>query len=219
MRTNSPIDRLYDFNDGALRVALDEIKWMTMKERGEDPVPVDTRPTAEDDTHAADLGFYVAVQSKIINKEELGKAPREDLDVVREYQEMASKYVTHWVRLIDASLPAKEVVNQLRLSHVGKLDSTTMESGSVLIWYDVKASGEDAKRPAHRRPVFRKKHLDKMMSNVLESRSAPEGERLTQLPAREVVLLFDACREGNSAASSPASRWMNRRAKTLCDIN
>jgi hypothetical protein len=67
----------------------------------------------------------------------------------------------------------------------------------VVIWYDVKASGEDAKRPAHQRAAFRKNHLDRMMAMTLESRSAPNSDGLAELPKREVVLLFDACREGN----------------------
>ena len=113
---------------------------------------------------------------------------------------MASKLVATLCRLINSNLSDKEVLHQLRTSHIGRLDTDEL-SGMLVIFYDVKASGEDAKRPAHRRAALRKGHLDRMMNLVLSSRTPAESaDTLTAIKQKEAILIFDAGREGNTSS-------------------
>ena len=197
MKCPSSLDRLLSHNDDSLKNAFEEIKTLTAKERGEEPLPVDTQPSA-DEAHD-NIDFLVAIQSNSLSASDLVKISEESSDIVKEHQEMASKLVATLCRLINSNLSDKEMLHQLRTSHIGRLNTDEL-NGMMVMFYDVKASGEDAKRPAHRRATLRKGHLDRMMQLVLSSRTPAESaDKLTAIKPKEAILIFDAGREGNTS--------------------
>ena len=112
------------------------------------------------------------------------------------------------IRLIDGSLSDKEVLQQLRMLHVGRLDSDSLTDTTVGIFYDVKASGESQRRPQIRPPGFRKTHIDKLVALGLRSRTpdpAKEAEE-TAIRKNKVVVLMDAFRGGNSSSVRLAAK-------------
>jgi hypothetical protein len=192
------VDQLSKCNEGHIETEFKAIADMTARERGEEPLLVDTRPSTADDEEPDE--FLVALQSNSLTRDHLGALCSEHEDIIKEHQEKASKLVAQLVRLIDGSLPDKEVLQQLRMSHVGKFNTADLDSGSLMIFYDVKVSGEDAKRPMLRKPSLRKSHLDRVMQLALKSRMAEGSDELTTIPPNEVVLITDAGREGNAMA-------------------
>jgi hypothetical protein len=169
---------------------------LTATERGEEPHAVDTLPCGSDD---ADHGeFTVVLQSSSLTSTHVDNLTSENQDVVKDHQDKAVKLVSQLVRLIDGSLPDKEVLSQLRMSHINKhnFDGAT---GYLIMFYDVKGAGEDAKRPNNRKPAIRKMHLDRLMGLTLQSRSVDGEDHITSLGSHDAIMILDAGRDGNAA--------------------
>lgn len=203
MRRADPLEELLTYNDNAVQQELDKITAAAATERGEEPAAVDAQPEHLADDHGSEgADFKVAIQSNLIKVADVRQLSDENVDIIKEFQEKATKLVAQMIRLIDGSLPDKEILQQLRMSHVGKLDSDSLTDGTVGIFYDVKASGESQRRPQIRPPGFRKTHIDKLVTLGLRSRvpdPAKESEE-TAIRKNEVVILMDAFREGNSSS-------------------
>jgi len=207
MRRADPLDELLNYNDGAVQSELDRITKMAARERGEEPALVDTRPesTEEAALDGLESEFCVALQSCSLKQDDIKNMTSDTEEILKDFQEKAAKLVAQSVRLIDGSLKDVEVSQQLRMSHIGRMDATNFKDGSLVIFYDVKASGEQHRRPALRPPVFDKKSLDRLMSLALTSRlpELPKGVKKEEQPPPElepntVVVLMDAFREGNA---------------------
>lgn len=195
------IDRLLAHNDNALKAEFQEIKTLAAKERGEEPEFVDTRLADDDmDEAAKNADFLVALHANVLQTGDITKLSDESGDIIKDHQEMAAKHVATLVRLINGSLPDKDVLEALRLSHIGKLNTDDMAQSMLLIMYDVKSSGEDARRPTYRRPSLRKPHLDRMMQLALQSRMPDPSTDLDKLRKNEAIVIFDAGRDGNTTA-------------------
>lgn len=207
MRRPDPLDELLTYNDEAIKKELDRIASMSASERGETVpiVAVDTLPV--DGADSEFTGEYaVAIQSSVLKPADVANLTTDVEEVIKDFQDKATKAVSQSIRLIDGSLSDKEVLQQLRMSHVGKFDSSTLKDETVVILYDVKSSGEQARRPMLRPPAFRKQHIDRLLPMALLSREPetkkPEDgddEEVTIRP-KEVVVLLDAFREGNASS-------------------
>ena len=189
------VDCLTMANEERISTEFKLITDMAAAERGDEPLLVDTRPSMVDGTEPDE--YLVALQSNSLTRDHIVMMSPEHEDVIKEHQEKASTLVAQLIRLIDGSLPDKEVLQQLQMSHVGKLNTDELVSGSLMIIYDVKSSGEDAKRPMLRKPALRKPHIDRLMQLALKSRLV---DVTAAIPQNEVILITDGGRDGNSAA-------------------
>jgi hypothetical protein len=162
----NPLDELPSVPENTPTNELDNITALTATERGEEPQAVDTLPCGSDDPDHGE--FAVVLQSSSLTMTHVDNLTSENQDVVKDHQEKASKLVAQLIRLIDGSLPDKEVLGQLRMSHINRhnFDGAT---GYLIMFYDVKSAAEDAKRPVNRKPAVRKAHLDRLMSLTLQS--------------------------------------------------
>jgi hypothetical protein len=192
------IDLLSKANDEHIETEFKMITEMAARERGEEPLLVDTRLSTVDDEEPVE--FLLALHSTSLTRNHMETLCTEHEDVIKDHQEKASKLVAQLIRLIDGSLPDKDVLQQLRQSHVGQFNTATLETGSLMIIYDVKVSAEDAKRPMLRKPSLRKSHLDRIMQLALTSRTPDGVDELTTIPQNEVILITDAGRDGNATA-------------------
>ena len=92
-------------------------------------------------------------------------------ELLSEFTSLAARMVAERIKLVDGKASETTLADIIRESAVGKVRGDA--SGSAVIVYDTKLSGEDKKRPALRPPVVRKPHLDKMVRAVLRSRLSP----------------------------------------------
>ena len=197
LKKADPLSAILSINEDGLLGEFKLLTDMAARERGEEPAMVDTRPSTVNEPES---DFLVALQSNSLTRDHIDTLSAEHEDVIKEHQTMASKLVAQLVRLIDSSLLDKEVLQQLRMSHVGKLNTAGLPSGALLIFYDVKVSSEDAKRPMLRKPALRKSHIDRLMQLALKSRTPDGSDEMTSLPKNEVILITDAGRDGNASA-------------------
>lgn len=194
------LDKLRAHNDGSLDTEFKEIADLAKKERGEVPDAIDILPTCQcESDEGRHTEYAIALQSSCLKSDQLASISEESSQVVKDHQDKAQQLVASMVRLVDANDQRldSDIVKELRLSHVGKLNFDEMNGGQTLvIMYDVKTSGEDGKRPSYRRPGFRKTHLERVLGLVLQSRTATPGEQLLNLRKRDVVAVFDAGKDG-----------------------
>jgi hypothetical protein len=94
------------------------------------------------------------------------------------------------VKLVDGSMSDTEVMNSIKTSTVGQFDH-----GNLLVFYDVKAAGEDSEQPDVRKPGIRKQHVDRMVKVALRCRS-PDHTAMNIRPS-DFYVLFDGGRRGN----------------------
>jgi hypothetical protein len=86
--------------------------------------------------------FMVALQSNSLTRDDIVALCPESQDIIKDHRiSKASKLVAQHFRLIHGSLSGKEHLQQLRMSHVGKLRTADLPAGVLLIVYDVKSSG------------------------------------------------------------------------------
>ena len=192
----NPLDELLPVHENTLKNEFDNITALTATERREEPQAVDTPPCGSDDPDHGE--FAVVLQSSNLTMTHVDNLTAENQDVVKDHQDKASKLVAQLIRLIDGSLPDKEVLGQLRMSHINRhnFDGAT---GYLIMFYDVKSAAEDAKRPANRKPAVRKAHLDRLMSLTLQSRSADGEDNITSLGSHDAIMIMDAGRDGNAS--------------------
>ena len=191
----SPLDELLAINDDTLKTEFDRMSQLTAAERGDEPQAVDTLPCGSDDTDHGE--FAVVLQSSSLTSTHVDNLTAENQDVVKDHQEKAVKLVSQLVRLIDGSLPDKEVLSQLRMSHVNK-HNFDGSNGYLIMFYVVKSAAEDAKRPSNRKPAVRKMHLDRLMGLTLQGRSVDGEDHITSLGSHDAIMIMDAGRDGNA---------------------
>lgn len=201
MRTTCSLEKIYEYNDGALQSILDECKATAARERGEEPATVTVAPPLADydDPSSETSQFAIALKSDSLRLDDLLTVSHDTRAIIMDHQEAASTRVSEFARLLSGSIKDDALLKHMRESHVGTVSAADLQNGCILIAYDVKASGEDSKRPAYRQPAFRKTHLTRLMSLALQCRLPPDAVR-TELAKHEVVALFDAGRDGNAAA-------------------
>lgn len=173
-----------------IKELISDITKKSAEERGE---VLDNPSTIEPVEHEEDVDYLIALQSgslKTITAERLGKLEQDEADTLKDHQDLAVRQLQMGVRLIDGSLPDKEIIASIQ-----KIDSTI---GNLLIFYDVKASGEDAKRPESRKPQLRKVHLDRSVRVALRART--QDPDVLQLPDSDVFVFLDAGRHGNTGS-------------------
>lgn len=188
--------------------ALESIKTQALSERGE--VIVDSRMerAAAGEEGELDSDFLVALQAGIIKADHVTDLKDDDIDVIKEHQELAVRHVQTTVKVVDGSVSDKVLTEMLRLSHVGQF-----QSGNLMIVYDVKSAGEDSKRPELRKPMLRKTHVDRLVNIALKSRQ-PAGDETLSLRPTDFIFLLDAGRHGNSNTLLGSVRDGEKQART-----
>lgn len=168
--------------------ALSAVTKQSAMERGE---VVDSRASIEkaDDAAIVDVDFMIALQSGCLKADTVVDLEDDDSAVIKEHQDLAVKLVQMNVKLIDGSMSDKDVLAQMSASTIGKFGD-----GNVIIFYDVKASGEDAKRPEVRKPVLRKSHLDRSVKLALHCRTPDD----LVIRDTDFFVMMDGGRHGNS---------------------
>lgn len=138
------VDLLLKANGARIETELKLITDMAARERGEEPLLVDTHQS----TVGADEPdeFLIALQSTNLTRGRLEPSCNDHEYVINDHHEKASMLIAQLIKLVDGSLPDKDVLRHLRQSHVGKFNPANLDTGSLLIIYDVKVSGEDANR-------------------------------------------------------------------------
>ena len=173
-----------------IKDALSAITKQSAVERGE---VVDSRASlenAEDAEDTVDVDFLIALQSGSLKVDHVTSLEEDESAIIKDHQELAIKLVQMNIKLIDGSLPDKDIVSLMRSSTIG-----TFDGGNVLIFYDVKASGEDAKRPDTRKPQLRKSHLERSIKLALHCRT-PDHIHIHE---SDFFVLMDGGRHGNTS--------------------
>jgi hypothetical protein len=170
--------------------ALSAVTKQSAVERGE---VVDSRAPLdkpEDGDEGLSIDFMIALQSGSLKSERVTTLEEDDSAVIKEHQDLAAKLVQMNVKLIDGSLPDKDIITLMSSSTIGKFSD-----GNVIIFYDVKSSGEDAKRPEVRKPMLRKTRLDRSVKLALHCRTPDDiGIRET-----DFFVMMDGGRHGNTS--------------------
>ena len=172
-----------------IKLPLENIAKQTRLERGE---PIDTRLPHEtvDTDNSVDIDFVVALQAGNLTTDHVSNLAEDDSTIVKEHQEMAIRFVQMNVKLVDGSLIDREIISAIKMSSFGSFDSD-----KLLIFYDAKAAGEDARRPDVWKAALRRPHLDRLMKLALSCRC--DSDPLTINPS-DFIVLFDAGRHGNT---------------------
>jgi len=192
MRKIDPVDSTMAAEQ--IAEALDAVTKQSTVERGE---VVDSRAAIEknDEEENVSIDVMIALQSGSLKADCVTNLEEDDSSVIKEHQESAAKLVQMSVKLIDGSLPDKDIITILSSSSIGKFTD-----GNVIIFYDVKASGEDAKRPEVRKPMLRKAHLERMIKLALHCRT-PDDIAIRET---DFFVLMDGGRHGNAGTLTGA---------------
>ncbi len=169
--------------------ALAAVTKQSAVERGEvvdSRAPLDKPDDAED---TLDIDFMIALQSGSLKSERVTNLEEDDSAVIKEHQDLAVKLVQMNVKLVDGSLPDKDIITLMGSSTIGRFCD-----GNVIIFYDVKASGEDAKRPEVRKPMLRKPHLDRSVKLALHCRTGDD----ISIRDTDFFVMMDGGRHGNA---------------------
>ena len=207
MKRTEPIADVLD-ND-VIKLALENITKQAKLERGE---PIDTRAhMTSDETDAAPSDeFLVALQAGNLTVDHVNKMADEDTNIVKEHQDLAIRHVQINVKLVDGSMGDRDIISAIKLSSFGAFDS-----GNLLILYDVKASGEDARRPELRKAALRRTHLDRLVKLALRSRADGSDEALA-IQQSDILVFFDAGRHGNAHSLLGSLKDDNDKAFAWC---
>jgi hypothetical protein len=174
-----------------IKEALASITKQSAVDRGE---VVDSRAsicTTDATSETYDTDFLIALQSGSLKADHVTCLEEDEMAIIKEHQEMSVKLVQMNVKLIDGSLPDKDIITLMGSSTIG-----TFDGGNVIIFYDVKASGEDAKRPEVRKPQLRKMHLERTIKLALHSRTPDE----LHIRDSDFFVLLDGGRHGNAGS-------------------
>lgn len=188
-RTDSVADAL---GSETIKPLIDDIARKSADERGEVLDTASHIVPAESDT-PDDSHYLIALQSgslRSLTVDHLVKMEHDDADTIKEHQDLAVRHLQMGVRLIDGSLPDKEIILAFQ-----KVDAGI---GNLLIFYDVKASGEDSKRPESRKPMLRKVHLERSVKMALRSRN--QDPDVYHLLDSDIFVFLDAGRHGNTGS-------------------
>lgn len=98
----------------------------------------------------------------------------DDTEIVKTHEELARNTVASLIKLLDSTDKLSTLVNSIRSTAFGKMRGDG--SGCILIFYDQKASGENAKCPRYAPPPLRKEHLEKVVLAALLSRSTDDAD-------------------------------------------
>ena len=79
------------------------------------------------------------------------------------------------------------------------------------MFYDVKAAGEDSRRPVERKPALRKAHLDRLVKIVLSARSVSGN---FEIRPTDFYCLLDAGRHGNALSLTSSLKDDGDKART-----
>ena len=192
-----------------IKLALENITKQARLERGE---PIDTRAhMTSDETDAAPSDeFLVALQAGNLTVDHVNKMADEDTNIVKEHQDLAIRHVQINVKLVDGSMGDRDIISAIKLSSFGSFDG-----GNLLILYDVKASGEDARRPELRKAALRRTHLDRLVKLALRSRADGSDEALA-IQQSDILVFFDAGRHGNAHSLLGSLKDDNDKAFAWC---
>ena len=173
-----------------VKLVLENITKQSKLERGE---PLDTRVQLvpdEDDGKPGD-DFIVALEAGNLTVDHVSKMCDDDTNIVKDHQDLAIRHVQMNVKLVDGSMADRDIISAIKMSSFG-----TFDGGNLLIFYDVKSSGEDARRPDRRKAALRRQHLDRLVRLVLRSRLGDsDGDLFIQ--QSDIFVFFDAGRHGN----------------------
>ena len=185
-----PTPMLEVLENEVIKLALESITNQSKLERGE---PIDTRVqlvTGENDGEPSD-DFIVALEAGNLTVDHVNKMGDDDTNIVKDYQDAAIRHVQMNVKLVDGSMADRDIISAIKMSSFGNFDG-----GNMLIFYDVKSSGEDARRPDLRKATLRRPHLDRLVRLVLRSRLGDsDGDLFIQ--QSDIFVFFDAGRHGN----------------------
>lgn len=122
--------------------------------------------------------------------ENLDKLTADDKVRVSKFKKQAEETVTRHVKLIAEPATSGALANVLKAS----LLATSKNDKKIVIFYDVKLSGEAATHPHIRKPPFRAAHYKKLVSAVMESR--PDG--MAAIHPEDIFVIFDGGKHGPS---------------------
>jgi len=174
-----------------VKLVLENITKQSKLERGE---PLDTRVQLvpdEDDGKPSD-DFIVALEAGNLTVDHVSKMCDDDTNIVKDHQDLAIRHVQMNVKLVDGSMADRDIISAIKMSSFG-----TFDGGNLLIFYDVKSSGEDARRPDRRKAALRRPHLDRLVRLVLRSRLGDSDGDLLFIQQSDIFVFFDAGRHGN----------------------
>jgi hypothetical protein len=174
-----------------VKLVLENITKQSKLERGE---PLDTRVQLvpdEDDGKPSD-DFIVALEAGNLTVDHVSKMCDDDTNIVKDHQDLAIRHVQMNVKLVDGSMADRDIISAIKMSSFG-----TFDGGNLLIFYDVKSSGEDARRPDRRKTALRRPHLDRLVRLVLRSRLGDSDGDLLFIQQSDIFVFFDAGRHGN----------------------
>jgi hypothetical protein len=169
----------------AIATALSSIAKQSAVERSEVVNNRTSMGTPYDTANNLDTGFLIALQSGSLNADHVMSLTDDESAIIKEHQDVAAKLVQMNVKLIDGSLPDTDIITLMMSSTIGAFDG-----GNVVIFYDVKASGEDADQPATCKALLRMTHLDRSIKLALHSRT-PNNLRIRD---SDFFVLMDAGR-------------------------
>jgi hypothetical protein len=173
----------------AINTALSSIVNQSAVERGE---VVDNRMsmgTMCDTSDTLDIDFLIAVQSGCLTTDHITSLDTEASAIIKEHQAMAVDLVQMKVKLVDGSLPDTDIIALMGSSNASSFDN----GDNVMIFYDVKASGEDLHWPEMYTAQLRKTHLDRSIKLARYSRTPGE---LHILDSDVFVLMDGGCSDG-----------------------
>jgi hypothetical protein len=169
----------------AVKDALSSIAKQSVVERSEVVNNRTSMDTMYDTANTLDTGFLIALQSGSLTADHVMRLTDDESAIIKEHQNVAAELVQMNVKLIDGSLPDMDIITLMRSSTIGAFDG-----GNVVIFYDVKASGEDADQPATLKAQLRTTHLDRSIKLALHSRT-PDNLHIRD---SDFVVLMDAGR-------------------------
>ena len=109
--------------------ALSAVTKQSAVERGE---VVDSRAPLDkpdDGDEGLSIDFMIALQSGSLKSERVTTLEEDDSAVIKEHQDLAAKLVQMNVKLIDGSLPDKDIITLMSSSTIGKFSD-----GNVIIF-------------------------------------------------------------------------------------
>lgn len=186
-----------------IKELFERIKKHVKEERGE---ILDIRPQLTDTENPIDVDFGVALQSGSLSVDHVSSLEEDASNIVKEHQDMAARTVQMNTKFLDGSLKPDAIISAIKTSTFGNFDS-----GNLIVFYDVKAAGEDSRRPDERKPALRKAHLDRLVKIVLSARSVSGNY---EIRPTDFYCLLDAGRHGNALSLTSSLKDDGDKART-----
>jgi hypothetical protein len=185
-----------------IKELFERIKKHVKEEWGE---ILDIRPQLTDTENPIDVDFSVAHQVGSRSVDHVS-ALEDASNIIKEHQDMAARTVRMNTKFLDGSLKPDAIISAIKASTFSNFDS-----GNLIVFYDVKAAGEDSRRPDERKPALRKAHLDRLVKIVLSARSV-SGNYEMRPP--DFSCLLDAGRHGNALSLTSSLKDDGDKART-----